>query len=86
MPGFKLVASPPRTKILERKALRVPKSRKRRGLTPNARAFQQEPKKLLNTAVQATLLVAPLIYGNVLADVAQVDNVGSRPLGQRAQS
>ncbi len=78
-PGFKLPASPPPTKILELEgALRVPKSAQTPWPDAQRNAFQQELKKLLNTAAkQATPLVAPPIYGSVLAGVTQVDNAGS---------
>jgi hypothetical protein len=75
-PGFKLPASPPPTKILELEgALRVPKSAQTPWADAQRNAFQQELQKLLNTAAkQPTPLVAPPIYGSVLADVTQVDN------------
>jgi hypothetical protein len=80
-PGFKLPASPLPTKILELEgALRVPKAAQTPWPDAQRNAFQQELKKLLNTAAkQPTPLVAPPIYGSVLAGVTQVDNAGSPP-------
>lgn len=78
-PGFKLPATPPPTKILELEgALRAPLSAQTPWPDAPRQAFQQELKKLLNTAAkQATPLVAPPIYGSVLATVAQVDNAAA---------
>jgi hypothetical protein len=75
-PGFPLPASPAPTTILELEgALRVPKSAQTPWPDTPRKAFQKELKKLVNEAAkQATPLVAPPIYGNVLAEVTQVDN------------
>ena len=78
-PGFPLPATPSPTRILELEgALQVPKSAQTSWPDEPRKAFQKELKKLLNEAAnQALPLVAPPIYGAVLADVTQVSNTAS---------
>ena len=80
-PGFKLPARPRPTKILELEgALRAPLSEPTPWPDAPRRTFQRALMRLLNTAAkQPKPLVAPTLYGSVLAGATQVDNAASPP-------